>query len=562
MKKHPRQIPNPKTPEAIPYVGVTSHAMAHLREVQSEIADRRIEALRLYEPMPGQAAEHACMASERIVLGGNRSGKSACTFVEDARAATGQDPYGKYPATDGNLIIIGRNWPHIGLVAYPMLFKAGAFKIIRDSVSGKWRAFRPVEDALRLKEAKPAPPLIPPRWVKSCSWVLKSAQSCQRVELVNGWVINFFSSEGEPPQGYQADLIHIDEDIANEQWVGECLSRLADRKGRFVWSAMPHSRNDALLGLCDRADRAIEKNSPSLDIQKFVLRFLDNSHIDDTEKRKNIERWSSIGMDELRMRAEGEFTQDSILMYPSFNSSVHILPRADFPSVPDDWTRYVSIDPGHAVMAALFAAVPPDESYLLIYDELYVRNCNALIFGEEFEKKCGSQSFYAFILDMHGGSLRELGSGRLPHELYSEQLRQRKIKSQITGHSFIPGSDDIQARTNLVRQLLHIRGDGTVRLKVLEGACPDLLREIKRYKKKTTNVNGQLFVTDAPNTRGDVHAVQTLEYMCAYEPKYHRPPKNIGPDPWFIKWFADKRKRSGESGDNYINLGPSTGARK
>ena len=71
--------------------------------------------------------------------------------------------------------------------------------------------------------------------------------------------------------------------------------------------------------------------------------------------------------------SEGEFTNESTLMYPTFNPSVHILPREELPAVPNDWTRYVAIDPGHAVMATLFAAVPPDEKYLLIYDELYIR---------------------------------------------------------------------------------------------------------------------------------------------------------------------------------------------
>ena len=194
---------------------ITQHALQHLREVQAELAGRKLESLRLYEPMPLQKEFHESMCSERLLIGGNRSGKSCASFVEEARAATGQDPYDKYPKTDGNIVIVGRNWPHIGLVAYPMLFRAGAFKIIRDKDTGEWRAFKPGDDRTK---AKPAPPLIPPRFVKETSWVLKSAGYCQKVTLNNGWVVNFFSSEGEPPQGFQADLVHIDEDINNERW--------------------------------------------------------------------------------------------------------------------------------------------------------------------------------------------------------------------------------------------------------------------------------------------------------------------------------------------------------
>jgi hypothetical protein len=552
VKKHP-PVPPPKLPDAPKSIGLTTHALSQLKEVQAELHERKLEALRLYEPMPHQEEFHSCIASERIVLGGNRGGKTLAVAVEAARAATGNDPHGKYPKEGGNLAIVGRNWPHIGLVIYPILLKAGAFRIVKDKETGQWRSLRPGEDKAG---SKPAPPLIPPRMIKEASWVLKNAGYLNKVELTNGWTIWCFSSEGEPPQGYQADLIWIDEDVNNENFVGESQARLADRKGRFVWSAMPHSKNDALIGLCERADRAIEENVPNPIIKKFTFRFLDNNFIDEEEKRKNIERWSALGADELRMRAEGEFTTESTLMYPNFNQAVHILKREEMPQVPDDWTRYVAIDPGHAVMASIFAAVPPDDSFLLIYDELYIRNCNALIWGEEFEKKCRGQNFRSFIMDMHGGTLRDLGSGRLPHELYTEELRKRKIRSIATNYSFVPGSDDIMARTNLVRQMMHIRGDGSVRLKILEAACPNLLREIKRYRKKTTNVNGQVYVTDVPYTRGDVHAVQCLEYMCAYEPKYFPPPRSVGPDPWWVKWLEDRKRRQRDENNKGVNLGP------
>ena len=556
MRKHP-PIPPPPKPDD-PVGGLTQHALGQMKDVQVELAERRLEALRLYVPMPKQDEIHKCMASERIVIGGNRAGKSLCVAVEAARAATGQDPYGKYPKEDGTLVIVGRNWQHIGMVVYKLLFRPDAFKIIKDEQTGQWRAFRYGEDDHRRHLAKPAPPLIPPRMIKEMSWVQKNAHYLNKAELTNGWTIYCFSSEGEPPQGFKTDFCWIDEDLTNENWVGEMQARLADRKGRFVWSAMPHSKNDALIGLCDRAERAEEAGLKDPIIKKFIMRFLDNAAIDAEEKQKNLERWSALGLDEVRMRAEGEFTTESTLMYPTFNQSVHMMSRSELEGgrIPADWAKYVAIDPGHTVMATLFAAVPPDEKFVLIYDELYIRNCNALIWGDEFFKKAQDQHYHCAIMDMHGGALRDLGSGRLPHELYSEQLKKRGLKFHIGGTNFIPGSDDIAARTALVRQMLHIKGDGTTRLKFLEGACPNLVRELRRYRKKTTTVNGQVFVTDEPQTRGEVHACQTLEYLCAYEPKYHAPPKSNGPEPWWVKWKADRRKRQRDSADSFVNLGP------
>ena len=503
---------------------------------------------------------HACRASEVIVLGGNRSGKSLSTFIEDARAVTGSDPHKKYPDRDGNLVIIGRDWKHIGMVVYPMLFRAGAFKIIKDATTGKWRAFNPSKDKDRAGEAKPAPPMIPPRMVKKISWLLKSARYIQSAELTNGWTIYFFSSEGEPPQGFQADRVHIDEDLASEAWLPEMQARLADRKGRLCWSAMPHSKNDSLAGLSERADSAVQAGHPNPDIVKFVLRFLDNPHIDEDEKRKNIERWSALGEEVLRMRSEGEFVTDSILCYPTYTMAVHGYDRAELPKnvVPDDWTRYATIDPGHAVTSVLFAAVPPDESMLLIYDQLYIRQCNAVIFGEKFAEKVKGQSFHAFIIDMHGGRIREIGSGRLPVELYTEQLRKHNVASAVTGSSFLAGCDDIQARMAATQSYLHIRPEGTPQLRILRGAVPDLERELKRYKKKVNYLGGTYVVTDEPNTRGEVHACQCLEYMCAYRPKYHKPKVALQEEPWYVDWKRRRQKKAG--GDGFVYLGPSSGA--
>ena len=303
----------------------------------------------------------------------------------------------------------------------------------------------------------------------------------------------------------------------------------------------------------------MQAGNPKPDIVKFVLRFLDNPHIDAEEKRKNLERWAALGEDVLRMRSEGEFVTDSILCYPTFTMTVHGYDRSELPKnvIPDDWTRYAAIDPGHSVTSVLFAAVPPGEDMLLVYDQLYIRQCNAVIFGEKFAEKTKGHKFHAFIIDMHGGRIREIGSGRLPVELYTEQLRQRNVASDITGSSFLAGCDDIQARMSATQNYLHIRPEGTPQLRILRGACPDLEREIKRYKKKVNYMAGTYIVTDQPNTRGEVHACQCLEYLCAYRPKYHKPKVEIKDEPWYVDWVRRRKKRMG--GEDFVYFGPSSG---
>ena len=521
--------------------------------------------MRLYRPTPMQEQVHQCKASEILVIGGNRSGKSLCTFVEDARAVCGEDPYNKYPKKDGTLIIVGKDYKHIGLVVYPMLFRDGAFKIIKDLKTGEWRVFDPATDGDRFYEARPAPPLIPRRLVKSKSWVLKSAQYIQQAVLHTGWTIYFFSSEGEPVQGFSCNRAHVDEDINNENWVPELQARLVDRRGVLVWSAMPHSTNNALLGMKERAEEQEALHGDASHIRAFKLRFLDNPFLDALEKQKSIARWAAVSQDTLRQRAEGDFIVDSVLMYPNFDMAVHGFPRDALENgqVPENWTRYAIIDPGHTVTAVLFAAVPPSDDMVLLYDQLYLRQCNAKVFGEEFDKKVRDHNFHAFIIDAHGARIRDIGSGRLPSEQYTEELVKRGVSSTITGSSFLAGCDDIPARTEATRVGMYVRPQvGTPFLRVLSNAVPDLEREIKRYRKKVNYVSGVPVVTDSPNTRGECHIVQCLEYLLAYRPRYHTPPAPKQADPWWLKWVERRRKNLGLDTPGYINLGPMSGGDK
>jgi hypothetical protein len=94
----------------------------HMANVAAERSRRQKEALRLYQPMDKQAVFHDSLASERIVRGGNRSGKSMSAFAETASAATGIPIIGpdgsplpfKYPTNRPMLIwVIGYDQRHL-----------------------------------------------------------------------------------------------------------------------------------------------------------------------------------------------------------------------------------------------------------------------------------------------------------------------------------------------------------------------------------------------------------------------------------------------------------------
>lgn len=544
-----------KKPDERLLENLTEHARQELLALERERAARSLESLKLYKPFPKQRIVHESPAKEIIVIGGNRGGKTTACAVEMAWALTGTHPVkGRYPERDGRAMIMCANWRHVGGVIVPALIKAGAIKCIKDLDSGLWRAVDYEKDQPRKAEWKPAPPLVPPRLIANQSWLLKSASQLTRMELHNGWVLDIFSSEGQIPQGFSVDLAWLDEDIPNPEIVGEVQARLADRSGRLIFSAMPHSQNDALLGLCERADKAAESGLENPPIIKVVLRFLDNSAIPEESRKLMIERWAAQGDEVLRMRSEGEFTHDSILMYPTFNMGIHGYPRKLLPNgqVPEEWTRYAIIDPGHAICAVLFAAVSPDEKTLLLYDELYIAHATAISFGNEMKKKCQGQRFYAFLIDAHGARLRDIGGGRTPQEQYQEQLELHGISSAATGSSFIPGTDDVLGGIESVRLAMHIRPDGTPLLRVLEGALPNFQREIKRFRRMSTVVGGQTIIQDKPHPKAISHLMDCMRYICAYEPRYHKP-ESIAEKPWWWDWKQARDRKKAQEGVVYLS---------
>lgn len=558
-------------------------------ELVAERATRKVEALKLYEPTPFQQRFHECLLKERLIQAGNQVGKSLAAFAEDARAVTGQDPYNKYPKENGILAIVGLDQEHIGKVVHKYLFKPGAFQIIRDKWTKQWRVYKPwdVVDSTRAEEARPAPPLIPHRFIrggysKGIAWDQKKSGIFSQVDLINGWVIYAFSSKGEPAAGFQADLVHIDEDIARPDWYDEMIARLTMRRGRLIWSALPLSKNDALVNLVDRCakDKIKEANEAADDTipaekkfksstEVFRATIWDNPFMPDEERERNVSRWKATSDDEYRKRALGHLVTDSYLMYPTFDVGIHeaetdrdgahevqkvLAARKGVP--PEDWCRYATTDPGHTVCASLFFAVPPPAlgDFVICYDESYIERCDAVMFGEEFSKKTHEQTFEEFIIDAHGGRLREIGGGETPKQRYANQLRERGIASVRTGHDFRGGSDDVKGRETILREWLSIRRDGTPKLLVVTKKCPNLCFEMSRFKKKVSALG---IVTDDGDRRRYSHAVEALEYMVAHGAPYRKPPNRVRSEPWIVRYLRERDLRRAASSAKGYGLAPA-----
>lgn len=480
------------------------------------------------------------------------SGKTVAACVEMARALTGQDPHGKYPLTDGRCFVVGKNLDHVGQVLWRKLARAGAFKIIRDEQTKQWRAFRPWDaaDLARRGEAKLAPPLIPHRLIKSIAWENKGKGIPKTVVLTNGWEINFYSSEGKAPQGSDVDLVVFDEEVVDESWFPEMRLRILDRKGKLVWSATPQAGTEQLFKLHEAALAEASKPQAERTIEEFVTLLTDNPHIDAEEKRALVTD-ESMSEDEYRVRVEGEFLFTSFKVYPNFSMDRH---GVEWFEIPRTWSRYMVVDPGYQVCAALFAAVPPprEGDGVYLYDELYLRDCTPSQLAEQVQHKTQGQSFQAFLIDRHGSIRTEPGVGKSLLQMYTEAFQAANVKSQATGHSFLFASDDVKAGIMAVQAWLRDRPDKGPKLKVLRGVLKNLEREMKYYHYKRDGNT----ISDKPYQRNN-HMVDTARYLALYNPAWVKPGDGKPPlAPALIAFREMEKKKQARLGSPYVRLGP------
>lgn len=483
---------------------------ANLHAAMAELKARSEDALSLFRAMPSQVDFIKSRAAERLMRGGNRSGKSTICAVETASAAMRRPIIGPdgvalpfhYP-TDKPLMIwvIGLGEDHIGDTLYRLLFEPGLFSIIEDLETGKMRAYNPSDpaDAARESEKKPAPPLIPARYIADTAWKDKKAKVFSRVELTNGNVVRAFTSKGDVKQGDPVDLVWIDEDIEDPNDINEYLARISDRKGRLIWSSWPRIANPALYSMSKRADE--QRNSPDPDVASWRLTFSANPFIDAKTKKQRIDAW---GPEESRARDQGEFVLDTILMYPEFDILRHCSPphaQEQWDKIdeelaknqfipPRDWTRRLILDPGHGTTALMFLATTPPElgDYVVMYDELYLHQCTPEGCAKRAKAVIAGYRFHSYMIDYRYGHQHHVGAAigqqaRTVRECYADAFAAEGLTSQTTGSSFLFSSDDVPAGITAFRSWLVPRANGRSRFRVIKHKCPEFLNEIQLYRK-------------------------------------------------------------------------------
>jgi hypothetical protein len=539
--------------------------------VLQEAVRRSMETLRLYEPSPVQEAFHQSKAAERIVRGANRSGKTTTAAFECARAVTGQDPYGKYPKENGRAIFVAQDQRELAQVIYAKLFRAGAIKMIPDEVTGAWRTYKQwlPGDKAREHLAKPAPPMIPERMIKTRSFHDKAAGVPNLITLHNGWEIIFCTANSSPLKGVDVDLVWFTEEIQSAEgasWYEEMAARLVDRHGRFVWDCTPQNATQDLYDLAQRA-----QDPTDTEVEEYKTSWADNRYVGDAERemlRKKYEK----NPEAYRTRIEGEYAILAYKVYPYFSMSRELhgvapelvtgvnargetVSEAQVTEFRDRWNHYLIVDPGSIICGVLHGAVPPPESPFkdqrFIASELYIEHCTATKFARSVAEIVLGTPFVEFIIDPSAAKT-EVGSGKRIIDQYADALHDLGVTSSKSGSGFTLGANAILPGLEKVTGWMVVNHDiGKPTIKVVEGACDKLVWEMERYHRRKKD--GTLI--DLPVDKHN-HLLDCLRYFAMRDPQWIEPARLPRPKGYVWTFLEKMRASDQRQGPDHLTFGP------
>lgn len=503
-----------------------------LESILHELRARESEALAIYSALPGIVGFHESIAGEIGIVGSNRAGKSIAAGAEVARAVTGRHPIPeKYPAKDGEFALIGPNEKHLRLL-YAILFLPGAFKVLRTTNGYVVPRYDNPEHVARIRDWEPSPPLIPSRMLADePAWLDKKAGIPAIIRLVNGWTMNFFSFESEPPRGVAWNGAWLDEESPRaRKWLSEVRARLMSRKGYLIWSATPESATATFYGMQTRANRPDMADKPPYARTEFYsLHSKDNPYLDPESREAFIERITEDDPDAATAKVEGDWAFKKYLVYPEWDDNVHCIDP-----FPIEWndTVYCIIDPSRSRCGILLVAVlsPNSPHYLeeqpdriICFDERIIKNCNAFKAAQAMAEMVKSHKHWIehIIIDWHHGRKRLDNDDRQIAEVYWEEIKAAGVEPRLD--RFEPGYDNLKTGIERVSQALVPKNGLPPKLAVFRGKCPWLVWEFHRYARiKTKDASGR-DIPGEPTKKGN-DLVDCCRYAVNGNLKWVTPP--------------------------------------
>lgn len=310
-------------------------ALPSLTEMLNSVADelsQTVTSIYSYEPHPKQKLFHENTLEEKLLIGGNRSGKTVSNVVECIWRLTKSHPY----RPDLNKI----EGPIRGRIVTVSL-KEGLIKIVLPMFK-QW---------------------MPKKYLVNRSWEKSYNKEERTLYLADGSFIEFMTYEQDLEKfaGTSRHFCSFDEEPPRAIWE-ECLMRLIDTDGDWWISMTP------VEGLTWVFDLIYEPWEEGGRPETLVLEVSmhDNPHLTERGKDKILRNIKDDA--DRQAREEGRFVRIKGLVYKDFDAKIHVRSRFELTNDHDIWT---SLDTGWRHPAAwLWHAVNRKTGHIVTFHEM------------------------------------------------------------------------------------------------------------------------------------------------------------------------------------------------
>lgn len=198
------------------------------------------------------------------------------------------------------------------------------------------------------------------------------------------------------------------------------------------------------------------------------------------------------------------------LVWPEFDSAKHC--SLSYP-IEDSWKQLIALDHGYTNPTAVLFLAEDYDGHVIVYNELYATQTFVSDHATRIKEIEPLQANLRRIIDpsCRNKTMQKNGMMYSIIDEYGDY-----------GVHFEPGQNDVDAGINRVAEYFK-----TDRLKIFEDKCPNLVRELKSYKRKVQKP-GQVGFKEGPQKIDD-HACDALRYAIMARPQlplrkvYHSP---------------------------------------
>tara|TARA_R100000664_G_scaffold34220_1_gene55221 strand:+ start:5641 stop:7098 length:1458 start_codon:yes stop_codon:yes gene_type:complete len=391
------------------------------------------------------------------VFGGNRAGKSEIGAMFSVATAAGSDTWWV------------KEWLKINNLPKDLIQKKPS-KVLVSALS--------YSDAIAYVRPKISKYL--PAGTKEKNWNNHGRSS---VTLPNGGKIISMSADSgrKKYQGISCKLAWLDEEHPQEIFE-ECMLRTIDTRGIVFITMTP------LLGITWPNEVFIQNNQDPSSFKYHMLSGLDNPWVSSVKMRKAVNHLSQEAQDS---RLYGRFTNQTGLVYPEINQSLHVVKPF---SIPDHWKIYLTVDFGVVnPFACLCVAHDESDNTLYVIGEYFKTGETTIHNGNMVRKKFDKYGKYTYVV------------------ADPESKDGRMLLARHCGLPNKPAPKHIGVinSINLVKERLTPDADGKPHLFIFNN-CKELLKEFRLYSwnKNTTG-------KDTVKKQHD-HGLDALRYLVAF----------------------------------------------